>query len=137
VYELASKHDVLIIEDDPYWNLKLGTPDQQKSDTLNSFLSMDVDGRVIRLDSMSKVLSSGIRIGWATGPPPLIELLQLNQQVFDVPSPTHTHTHTLSLSLSLCLSLCGCENRYAITCSTLTYTSRPRQQHCTQVASDK
>lgn len=42
---------------------------------------MDVDGRVLRLDSMSKILSSGIRIGWATGPKALIERINLHTMV--------------------------------------------------------
>ena len=33
---------------------------------------MSEDGRVLRFDSLSKVLSSGLRIGWCTGPAPLI-----------------------------------------------------------------
>lgn len=41
---------------------------------------MDIDGRVIRLDSFSKVLSSGLRIGFATGPKPLIRSLELSIQ---------------------------------------------------------
>ncbi|XP_037686943.1 kynurenine/alpha-aminoadipate aminotransferase, mitochondrial isoform X2 [Choloepus didactylus] len=54
IYELARKYDFLIIEDDPYYFLQLN-----KSRT-PTFLSMDVDGRVIRADSFSKVLSSGV-----------------------------------------------------------------------------
>ncbi|XP_005607779.1 kynurenine/alpha-aminoadipate aminotransferase, mitochondrial isoform X2 [Equus przewalskii] len=46
-----------------------------------SFLSMDVDGRVIRADSFSKVLSSGLRIGFITGPKFLIERIVLHTQV--------------------------------------------------------
>lgn len=30
------------------------------------YLSMDVDGRVLRMDSFSKVLVSGLRMGWIT-----------------------------------------------------------------------
>jgi len=45
-----------------------------------SFLSMDVEGRVIRFDSFSKMISSGMRIGWVTGPKFLIERIQFDQQ---------------------------------------------------------
>lgn len=41
---------------------------------------MDVDARVLRFDSFSKLLSSGLRLGWATGPRPLIERLTLHTQ---------------------------------------------------------
>ncbi len=40
-----------------------------------SMLSMDVDGRVVRLETFSKVLSPGLRIGWATGPKVLMTQL--------------------------------------------------------------
>lgn len=46
-----------------------------------SYLSMDVDGRVLRLDSMSKILSSGMRIGWVTGPPELVNRINVHTAV--------------------------------------------------------
>ncbi|XP_034627878.1 kynurenine/alpha-aminoadipate aminotransferase, mitochondrial-like isoform X3 [Trachemys scripta elegans] len=55
-----------------------------------TFLSMDVDGRVIRTDSFSKILSSGLRIGFLTGPKPLIDRVILHIQV----STMHTSTFT-------------------------------------------
>ncbi|KAM4836771.1 kynurenine/alpha-aminoadipate aminotransferase, mitochondrial isoform 2-T2 [Thomomys bottae] len=75
IYELARKYDFLIIEDDPYYFLQFSKP------WAPTFLSMDVDGRVIRGDSFSKVLSSGLRIGFITGPKPLIERIILHNQV--------------------------------------------------------
>lgn len=42
---------------------------------------MDVDGRVLRLDSMSKILSSGMRIGWVTGPPALVNRIDVHTAV--------------------------------------------------------
>lgn len=45
-----------------------------------SFLSIDTDGRVLRFDSLSKVLSSGLRIGFATGPKALIDRITLHMQ---------------------------------------------------------
>uniref|UniRef100_A0A1A8GU51 Aminoadipate aminotransferase n=1 Tax=Nothobranchius korthausae TaxID=1143690 RepID=A0A1A8GU51_9TELE len=55
VYELARLYDMLIIEDDPYYFLQFDKP------WAPTFLSMDVDGRIIRTDSFSKILSSGLR----------------------------------------------------------------------------
>nr|XP_058927519.1 kynurenine/alpha-aminoadipate aminotransferase, mitochondrial isoform X2 [Kogia breviceps] len=72
---LARKYDFLIIEDDPYYFMQFNKP------WAPTFLSMDVDGRVIRADSFSKVLSSGLRIGFLTGPKPLIERIVLHIQV--------------------------------------------------------
>ena len=51
---------------------------------LCSFQSMDAesgDERVLRFDSLSKVLSSGARVGWVSGPRELVERISLHQQV--------------------------------------------------------
>jgi len=81
VYALAQKHNLIILEDDPYYFLQLDGPRVAgvcKSPP--SFLSMDVDGRVLRFDSMSKVLSSGLRLGFATGPTRLMQKLVLHME---------------------------------------------------------
>uniref|UniRef100_A0A8D1SF48 Kynurenine/alpha-aminoadipate aminotransferase, mitochondrial n=1 Tax=Sus scrofa TaxID=9823 RepID=A0A8D1SF48_PIG len=75
IYELARKYDFLIIEDDPYYFLQFNKP------WAPTFLSMDIDGRVIRADSFSKVLSPGLRIGFLTGPKPLIERIVLHTEI--------------------------------------------------------
>lgn len=82
IYELAQKYDFLIVEDDPYYFLQFSKP------WVPTFLSMDVDGRVIRADTFSKILSSGLRIGFLTGPKPLIERIVLHTQVSSVHSST-------------------------------------------------
>ncbi|KAI9497665.1 pyridoxal phosphate-dependent transferase [Zychaea mexicana] len=74
-YEVCKKHDIIIIEDDPYYYLQFNT---QRTP---SYFSMDVDGRVLRMDSMSKILSSGIRIGWVSGPKVLIERMNMHTMV--------------------------------------------------------
>ncbi|XP_060988091.1 kynurenine/alpha-aminoadipate aminotransferase, mitochondrial-like [Dama dama] len=84
IYELARKYDFLIIEDDPYYFLQFNKP------WAPTFLSMDVDGRVIQAESFSKVLSSGLRVGFITGPKPLIARIVLHLQV----STLHTSTFT-------------------------------------------
>lgn len=53
IYSVCSEYDILILEDDPYYFLHF------LDENPKSFLSMDVDGRVIRFDSFSKILSSG------------------------------------------------------------------------------
>lgn len=77
IYKLAQKYDFLILEDDPYYYLNFGS---EKSDSEVTFLSIDTDGRVLRFDSLSKVMSSGLRIGWLTGPKSLIERIHLHMQ---------------------------------------------------------
>lgn len=84
VYELARKYNMLIIEDDPYYFLQFQKP------WAPTFLSMDEDGRVLRTDSFSKILSSGLRIGFVTGPKPLVDRVVLHIQA----STMHTSTFT-------------------------------------------
>ncbi|XP_070710761.1 kynurenine/alpha-aminoadipate aminotransferase, mitochondrial [Pempheris klunzingeri] len=84
VYKLARQYDMLIIEDDPYYFLQFDKP------WAPTFLSMDVDGRIIRTDSFSKILSSGLRIGFVTGPKPLVDRVVLHIQA----STMHTSTFT-------------------------------------------
>ncbi|XP_053716611.1 kynurenine/alpha-aminoadipate aminotransferase, mitochondrial isoform X2 [Synchiropus splendidus] len=84
VYQLAREYDMLIIEDDPYYFLQFHKP------WAPTFLSMDVDGRIIRTDSFSKILSSGLRIGFVTGPKPLVDRVVLHIQA----STMHTSTFT-------------------------------------------
>ncbi|CAF1056717.1 unnamed protein product [Adineta steineri] len=90
IYNIAQKYNLLIIEDDPYFFL-------QFKKLVPSFLSMDTDGRVIRLDSMSKVLSGGMRLGFFTAPIPLWQKLVYHQQV--------TSLHASSLSQMVALKL--------------------------------
>jgi kynurenine/2-aminoadipate aminotransferase len=74
VYAIAQKYDLIIMEDDPYYYLQFETPWKP------SYLSLDTDGRVIRFDSFSKILSGGCRLGFCTGPKPLIERIVLHMQ---------------------------------------------------------
>jgi DNA-binding transcriptional MocR family regulator len=41
-----------------------------------SYLSMDVDGRVVRLDTFSKTVAPGCRLGWITAQPEIVERIQ-------------------------------------------------------------
>eukprot|EP00002_Diphylleia_rotans_P006209 TRINITY_DN1555_c0_g1_i1.p1 TRINITY_DN1555_c0_g1~~TRINITY_DN1555_c0_g1_i1.p1 ORF type:complete len:349 (-),score=71.69 TRINITY_DN1555_c0_g1_i1:137-1183(-) len=74
ILEIASKNDMIILEDDPYYFLHFG---QENS---RSIFSRDTEGRVLRFDSFSKILSSGIRLGFVTGPKPLVDRIQLHTQ---------------------------------------------------------
>ena len=101
VYALARDANVLIVEDDPYYFLQYGSGSSSSSSSSStytpSFLSMDVDGRVIRTDSFSKVLSAGLRVGLLTGPPPLIGRVTLMQQA--------SALHTSGISQALLVSV--------------------------------
>ncbi|EEU34408.1 uncharacterized protein NECHADRAFT_94787 [Fusarium vanettenii 77-13-4] len=89
IYRVAQEHDLIILEDDPYYFLQMAPYDpsadgssrseefRSPADLLKvlvpSYLSIDVDGRVIRMDSFSKVVSPGSRIGWITAPQEITE----------------------------------------------------------------
>lgn len=63
---LAAEWDFLVIEDNVYERLRYEGHD------LPSLLSLDSNGRVIRVDSFSKVVAPGLRLGWVTAPPDII-----------------------------------------------------------------
>ncbi|WP_053954955.1 PLP-dependent aminotransferase family protein [Inediibacterium massiliense] len=67
--ELCKKERLPIIEDDVYRELWL---DEMPPIPLKS---MDKDGSVLYLGSISKSLAPGLRIGWLVGPEPVVERL--------------------------------------------------------------
>ena len=70
IYAIAQRYDLIIIEDDPYYFLQYAAPSEPTTDLAmpfaRSFLSLDTDGRVMRVDSFSKVFAPGMRLGWIT-----------------------------------------------------------------------
>lgn len=97
IYKIAQQHDLIILEDDPYYFLQMdpytASSADKRSDAeirssadflkklIPSYLSLDVDGRVIRMDSFSKVISPGARLGWVTAPAQLIERYKYHTDV--------------------------------------------------------
>ena len=87
IYRVAQKHDLYIIEDEPYFFLQMqpytgpDAPDVPPPSShiafidslVPSLLSMDIDGRVMRLDSFSKVIAPGMRLGWITASEQIVE----------------------------------------------------------------
>jgi aromatic amino acid aminotransferase I len=85
IYAICVKYDIIIVEDDPYYFLQfkdyVPSYDRQShiadtryvddndtflSSLVPSFLRFDYQGRVIRLDSFSKTIAPGCRMGWFT-----------------------------------------------------------------------
>jgi DNA-binding transcriptional MocR family regulator len=99
IYAVCSKYDVVIIEDEPYWYLQYPSAELQEAKSRDqpvpepavpeplpqssgypyldslvpSFLNIDTDGRVIRLDTFSKTIAPGCRLGFITAQPAIIE----------------------------------------------------------------
>lgn len=78
VYALAKKYNVMILEDNPYGELRFAGED------VPTIKSMDEDGIVIYCSSFSKILSSGMRIGYLIGPAPVLQKLVVGKQCEDV-----------------------------------------------------
>lgn len=113
------KFDVVIIEDDPYWYLQYPSangsskteaatsnrPASRKSsgyaflDSLvPSYLSVDYQGRVVRLDTFSKTVAPGCRLGWITTQPALCErLLRITETSTQRMSPQDPYSSTYLL----------------------------------------
>jgi 2-aminoadipate transaminase len=84
--EVARERELLILEDNPYGLLRY------EGEALPTLYSLDAEtvGRggasdlVIYLGTFSKILSPGLRLGWAVAPPPVLEKLNLGKQGADL-----------------------------------------------------
>uniref|UniRef100_A0A7S0XMB2 Aminotransferase class I/classII large domain-containing protein n=1 Tax=Chrysocystis fragilis TaxID=1411660 RepID=A0A7S0XMB2_9STRA len=70
LYDVCRRRGVVVLEDDPYYFLEFNDPSA-------SFLSLDTDGRVVRLDSAAKIVAPGLRLGWASASPAFVEKYRL------------------------------------------------------------
>jgi 2-aminoadipate transaminase len=80
--EWAGRHDVLIIEDDPYRDLYFS--DVTTAAETRSLAADDTDGRVVYLSSFSKTLAPGFRVAWIKAPGPLATRIELAKQASDL-----------------------------------------------------
>jgi len=78
VYELAQQYNVLVLEDNPYGELRY------EGEALPCIKSFDDEGRVIYAGSFSKILSPGMRVGYALAPQPIIAKMTVGKQASDV-----------------------------------------------------
>lgn len=76
--EMARKYDVLIVEDNPYFELRY------EGEFVPTIKSMDTEGRVIYCGSYSKVLSPGMRLGYCIAAKEIINRMVVCKQVSDV-----------------------------------------------------
>jgi len=81
VYELARQYGVLILEDNPYGELRY------EGEALPCIKSLDEDGIVIYVGSFSKILSPGLRVGYALAPAAIIAKMTVGKQASDVHTP--------------------------------------------------
>jgi DNA-binding transcriptional MocR family regulator len=80
--ELAQRHQVPILEDDPYSDLGY------EGDSVPPLKSLDRHGQVLYLSTISKALFPGLRIGWLVGPRAVVRQFALVKQAVDLHSNT-------------------------------------------------
>lgn len=78
VYELACKYDAIILEDNPYGDLRFA------GEHIDSIKTLDKDGRVIYSGTFSKILAPGLRVGYVAAPKEIIQKIVVCKQVSDV-----------------------------------------------------
>ncbi|KYQ92491.1 kynurenine/alpha-aminoadipate aminotransferase [Tieghemostelium lacteum] len=108
LYQLAIKYKMIILEDDVHYFLQFpktresvftnnGNFRTDNLDLESSFLSMDTEGIVLRVDTFSKILSPGIRFGFITGPKQLVDVFAVETCAMDF----HNSTMTLLIMYKL------------------------------------
>lgn len=81
--ELAERYNVLILEDNPYFELRY---DGEYVPPLKALDTENQSGRVIYCGSYSKIIAPGIRLGYVCAPKSIISKLTVAKQVSDVHS---------------------------------------------------
>ncbi len=77
---LAKRYGVLIVEDNPYGDLRYVGED------IPAIQSLDTDGYVVYVGSFSKVVAPAMRVGYAIGPAELLKKMAVCKQGEDVHS---------------------------------------------------
>ena len=82
--QIAHERELLVLEDNPYGLLRY------EGEPLPTLYSMDGGAFVIYLGTFSKILSPGIRLGWAAAPRPVLQKMNLGKQAADLCSSSMT-----------------------------------------------
>jgi 2-aminoadipate transaminase len=75
---IAAEQELVVLEDNPYGLLRY------EGASLPTLYSLDGGRYVIYLGTFSKILSAGLRLGWAAAPGPILERLNLGKQAADL-----------------------------------------------------
>ncbi|MCH4239359.1 MAG: PLP-dependent aminotransferase family protein [Oscillospiraceae bacterium] len=78
IYELAKKYGTLVLEDNPYGDLRFA------GESIPAIKTLDTDGRVMYSGTFSKTISPGMRVGFAVGGNALIQKMVVCKQGSDV-----------------------------------------------------
>ncbi len=89
--ELAREFDTLVIEDNPYREMRfLGSAPPP-------ITALDTEGRTLYLSTFSKTLAPGLRVGWMAGPQFLISRCVTAKQAMDLCGPALTQAIVAAL----------------------------------------
>ena len=80
--DIADEYDLLIIEDDPYFDLAFGPGDETKPAPLAALQP----SRVIYLSSFSKVLAPGLRVAYLCAPEAIADKVEIAKEGADISS---------------------------------------------------
>ena len=80
--EIASKYDLLVVEDAAYNFMKYN------SQSIPSLKSLDKEGRVIMVGTFSKIIGTGFRIGWIIAEDEILKKVVMEKQPIDFCAPT-------------------------------------------------
>ena len=78
--ERAKEYDLVIFEDNAYGEVRF------EGERIPSIKSLDTEGRVVYLGSFSKILSPGLRVGWACATEEIISKYELVKNGLDLQS---------------------------------------------------
>jgi 2-aminoadipate transaminase len=79
---IAAEREVLVLEDNPYGLLRY------EGEALPPLYALDGGVYVMYLGTFSKILSPGIRLGWVSAPPPVLEKINVGKQGADLCTST-------------------------------------------------
>lgn len=78
LYALAKEYGVIILEDNPYGDLRVA------GEKIPTIKSMDTEGIVVYAGSFSKLLAPGLRVAYCIGPSALLAKMTVGKQASDV-----------------------------------------------------
>jgi 2-aminoadipate transaminase len=76
--EVAAEREILVLEDNPYGLLRY------EGEPLPTLLSLARGDYIIYLGTFSKILSAGLRLGWAVAPAPVLQKMNMGKQGTDL-----------------------------------------------------
>jgi len=82
--QIAEKYDILIVEDDPYGDLRY------EGDSIDPIFKIGGQNRVLLLRTFSKILSPGLRLGIVIGNKTIIRKMVMAKQASDLCTPSLT-----------------------------------------------